>query len=101
MASPPLDIFLWQMPHGQALRPDIAMVLNVNAVHLGQFGSIEGIADEKFSLLTSLPADGTAIYNADDALLRIRAESLRRKSFSFGLSEDASLRVRNFRELGV
>jgi UDP-N-acetylmuramoyl-tripeptide--D-alanyl-D-alanine ligase len=86
---------------GEILRPDIAMVLNVNPVHLGQFSSLDAIANEKFSLLSHMPADATGIYNADDPLLRTRSSSLKQRSFSFGFSTHASLRILDFQELGV
>lgn len=86
---------------GDILQPDIAMVLNVNPVHLGQFSSLEAIANEKFSLLSHMPADATGIYNADDPLLSIRAVRLQQRCFSFGFSTHASLRILDLQELGV
>lgn len=86
---------------GEILRPDIAMVLNVNPVHLGQFHSLDAIADEKFSLLAHMPPDATGIFNADDRLLSARSSSLKQPCFSFGFSTHASLRILDFQELGV
>jgi UDP-N-acetylmuramyl pentapeptide synthase len=47
-------------------QPSIAVVTNVRTDHLRAFGSAEAIAAEKGRLVTALPADGTAILNADD-----------------------------------
>ncbi|HET6266506.1 MAG TPA: UDP-N-acetylmuramoyl-tripeptide--D-alanyl-D-alanine ligase [Acidobacteriota bacterium] len=83
------------------LRPDIGMLLNVNPVHLGQFASVEAIADEKFSIFSGLPSDGVAIINADDPLILKRTPYLKLRSFSFGFSDRADLRITDFEELGV
>ena len=47
-------------------RPRIGVVLNVGSAHLGEFGSAEVIAASKGELVEALPADGTAVLNADD-----------------------------------
>jgi UDP-N-acetylmuramoyl-tripeptide--D-alanyl-D-alanine ligase len=47
-------------------RPLIGVVLNVGSAHLGEFGSAEVIATSKGELVEALPAEGTAVLNADD-----------------------------------
>src|SRR4051794_3085999 len=47
-------------------RPQIGVVLNVGSAHLGEFGSAEVIAASKGELVEALPAEGTAVLNADD-----------------------------------
>ena len=47
-------------------RPSIGVVLNVGSAHLGEFGSAEVIAASKGELVEALPAEGTAVLNADD-----------------------------------
>jgi len=47
-------------------RPQIGVVLNVGSAHLGEFGSAEVIATSKGELVAALPAEGTAVLNADD-----------------------------------
>ncbi len=83
------------------LQPQIAVLLNVSAVHLGQFSSIEAIADEKVSLIRGLSLGGTVVYNADDPLIfeRIRIASPRR--VSYGTSLDADLQMHSIRLHGV
>lgn len=48
-------------------RPDIGLVTLIAPAHLARMGSIEGVAETKGALYRSLPADGVAIINADDA----------------------------------
>jgi len=50
-------------------RPRIGVVTNVGTAHLGVFGSLEALRDAKAELPESLPADGTAILNADDPVV--------------------------------
>ena len=48
-------------------RPEIGVVNNIAPAHLERMGSLEGIAETKGALYTSLPAQGIAVINADDA----------------------------------
>src|SRR5208283_5000493 len=47
-------------------QPEVGVVTNVAAVHLEFFDSLAGIARAKYELVESLPANGTAVLNADD-----------------------------------
>ncbi|PKQ25716.1 MAG: UDP-N-acetylmuramoyl-tripeptide--D-alanyl-D-alanine ligase [Actinobacteria bacterium HGW-Actinobacteria-4] len=46
---------------------DIAVVLNVGSAHLGQYASIDDVAQAKSELVAGLVPGGIAILNADDA----------------------------------
>jgi len=48
-------------------RPDIGLVNGIAPAHLARMGTVEGVAETKGALYHSLPADGVAIVNADDA----------------------------------
>ncbi len=46
--------------------PQVGVVVNVGHAHLGEFGSVEAIAQAKGELVEVLPQDGWAVLNADD-----------------------------------
>lgn len=54
----------------QMVEPEVGVVLCVGSAHAGEFGSIENIAIAKGEMVESLPANGTAILNYDDARVR-------------------------------
>ena len=47
--------------------PDIAIVLKVGVAHLGEFGSVEKIAQAKSEIVQGLVPHGVAVLNADDS----------------------------------
>ncbi|NMN00896.1 UDP-N-acetylmuramoyl-tripeptide--D-alanyl-D- alan ine ligase [Bifidobacterium sp. DSM 109958] len=47
--------------------PDVAVVLKVGVAHLGEFGSVERIAQAKSELVRGLVPHGVSVLNADDA----------------------------------
>ncbi|MCX7115248.1 MAG: UDP-N-acetylmuramoyl-tripeptide--D-alanyl-D-alanine ligase [Gammaproteobacteria bacterium] len=49
------------------VHPHIALVNNIAPAHIGEFGSIEHIAQTKGEIYAALPAAGIAIVNKDDA----------------------------------
>lgn len=73
--------------------PRIGVVLNVGSAHLGEFGSREGIARTKGELAEALPADGVAVLNADDPLVRAMAGRTRARVVLVGLADDADVRA--------
>ncbi|WP_409057228.1 UDP-N-acetylmuramoyl-tripeptide--D-alanyl-D-alanine ligase [Streptomyces sp. SYP-A7185] len=77
--------------------PKIGLVLNVGTAHIGEFGGREQIAVAKGELVESLPADGTAVLNADDPLVRAMASRTKARVLLFGESADADVRAENVR----
>ncbi|MDQ1486383.1 MAG: UDP-N-acetylmuramoyl-tripeptide--D-alanyl-D-alanine ligase [Actinomycetota bacterium] len=74
-------------------RPDIAVVLNVGAAHLGEFGSREVVAKAKGELVEGLASDGVAVLNADDPLVLAMRDRTTSRLTTFGLSADADVRA--------
>ena len=69
-------------------RPEIGLVNNIAPAHLERMGTLEGIAETKGALYTSLPAQGVAVINADDAFADCVLRHARRQraaSIRFGL----------------
>ncbi len=54
-------------PLTRQVRPDVAIITNVEAVHLEFFSGVEAIADAKAEIFQGVPAGGTAILNRDNA----------------------------------
>ncbi|MCZ2857062.1 UDP-N-acetylmuramoyl-tripeptide--D-alanyl-D-alanine ligase [Blastococcus sp. VKM Ac-2987] len=74
-------------------RPQVGVVLNVGSAHLGEFGSPEGIAQAKGELVEALPADGTAVLNADDLRVLGMAPRTRARVRTTGRSAAADVRA--------
>jgi UDP-N-acetylmuramoyl-tripeptide--D-alanyl-D-alanine ligase len=74
-------------------RPQVGVVLNVGSAHLGEFGSPEGIARAKGELVEALPADGTAVLNADDPRVIGMAGRTAASVVRTGRSESADVRA--------
>jgi UDP-N-acetylmuramoyl-tripeptide--D-alanyl-D-alanine ligase len=71
--------------------PDIAVELMVAPVHLEYLGSIENIAAAKAELIEGLKPEGTAILNADDALVMKMREKHHGKTLTFGIDNNADV----------
>src|SRR3990172_3609046 len=82
-------------PLAQLVRPHVVVITAVEPVHLGQFKSIEEIAEAKAEILQGLVPGGTAILprdNAHFAALRARAAAVGASIVGFGLHEEAEVR---------
>jgi UDP-N-acetylmuramoyl-tripeptide--D-alanyl-D-alanine ligase len=74
-------------------RPTVGVVLNVGESHLGMFGSREAIAKAKGELVEALPADGTAVLNADDPQVAAMADRTVARVVGFGQGPEAEVRA--------
>jgi len=74
-------------------RPRIGVITNIGETHLGLLGSVERIARAKGELVEGLPADGTAILNADDPWTDYLAGLAPCRILRFGLSPEAEVRA--------
>ena len=80
-------------------RPSVGVVTAVAGVHLELFGTLDDVAIAKGELVESLPADGTAVLNADDDRVvamasRTAATVLRCSADAVAGSDVAALDVR-------
>ncbi|MFZ0141662.1 MAG: UDP-N-acetylmuramoyl-tripeptide--D-alanyl-D-alanine ligase [Aeromicrobium sp.] len=71
--------------------PDVALVLNVGRAHVGEFGSPDVTAQAKGEIVEALPADGTAVLNADDARVAAMASRTSARILTFGATGDVVL----------
>jgi UDP-N-acetylmuramoyl-tripeptide--D-alanyl-D-alanine ligase len=78
-------------------RPAVAAVLNVGSAHLGEFGSVQAIAQAKGELVEALPADGVAVLNADDPLVAAMAGRTEARTVTFGIVAEADVRAERVR----
>jgi UDP-N-acetylmuramoyl-tripeptide--D-alanyl-D-alanine ligase len=64
--------------------PQVGVVTNVGAVHLGFFRSVDAIAEAKRELIEALPANGVAVLNADDPRVSRFGEKFAGRCIYFG-----------------
>jgi UDP-N-acetylmuramoyl-tripeptide--D-alanyl-D-alanine ligase len=67
--------------------PDIAVVLKVGVAHLGEFGSVERIAQAKSEIVRGLVDSGTAVLNADDERVAAMASIVGKRELWFGVDQ--------------
>jgi UDP-N-acetylmuramoyl-tripeptide--D-alanyl-D-alanine ligase len=72
--------------------PTVGVITNIGSAHIEHLGSREEIALEKGDLVALLPADGTAVLNADDPLVAAQRQRTRARVISFGTSQNADVR---------
>jgi UDP-N-acetylmuramoyl-tripeptide--D-alanyl-D-alanine ligase len=87
-------------PLAAIARPGVGVITNVGTAHIENLGSREAIAEEKGELVASLPADGTAVLNADDPLALAQRRRTRARILTFGRSEGADVRAERLAVLG-
>lgn len=75
----------------------VAVVTSVAAVHLDAFGSLDGVAREKGTLVAALPADGWAVLNGDDPRVAAMRERTTASVLTFGLGGGCDLRAGDIR----
>ncbi|WP_353153102.1 UDP-N-acetylmuramoyl-tripeptide--D-alanyl-D-alanine ligase [Herminiimonas fonticola] len=74
-------------------QPTVGLVNNAQREHQEFMESVEAVARENGAVLASLPADGTAVFPADDPFTPLwREYAAQRKMLTFGFSDDADVR---------
>jgi UDP-N-acetylmuramoyl-tripeptide--D-alanyl-D-alanine ligase len=72
-------------PLSRLARPHVALIINVEPVHLEHLGSIEAIADAKAEIFAGLEPDGVAVLNADNPhFARLAAAAAPHRVVAFG-----------------
>jgi UDP-N-acetylmuramoyl-tripeptide--D-alanyl-D-alanine ligase len=88
-------------PLSQLAKPDIAIITNVEEVHIENFDNLQGIADAKAEIFDGMTAGSTAILNADNQFfdyLTSKANEANVKIVSFGISPRATVKMKNYSE---
>lgn len=81
--------------------PELALVTNVQPVHLERAKTVETIIRGKAELLEHLPADGVAILNLDDPNVMKMTAWNKGRVFSYGLTSTADLHADAVEGLGL
>ena len=68
------------------LHPAWGIVTSIGPGHLEKLGTVDAVAEEKWSLIAGLPADGLAILPAESPLLMERARTARCKVLTVGVA---------------
>jgi len=84
----------------QIAEPETGVVTNVAPVHLEFFSSVAEIARAKSELIESLPANGTAVLNADDEYVSQFGRNFKGRVITYGLAPAAAVRAENVKSLG-
>jgi len=81
--------------------PDVAVITNINPVHLEFFHSLEAIASAKKEILDGAKEDATAVLNGDDPLVQKIGRDWRGRRLTFGFSPACDVRASAVRKLGT
>ncbi len=81
-------------------QPSIGLITNIGKAHLEHLKSPQGVLAVKRALWDALPADGTAVVNADDPLLAEAAGSLKCKLLRFSQKGPADVTARDVKQEG-
>ncbi len=77
-------------------KPDVVIITNVGAAHLEGFGDLNGVAKTKGEIIETLNSNGVSVLNRDDVYFNYWQNLAgKRKIRSFGLHENADVRVEN------
>ena len=82
-------------------QPDVGVVTNVSAAHVGHFDSVAGVAAAKRELIESLDAGGTAALNADDERVAAFRAAHSGRTVAFGIERPADVRADDIVDLGA
>lgn len=81
--------------------PHIGVVTNIGTVHAERAGTQQSIAQGKGELVECLPADGTAVLNFDDPLVKAMAQRTTARVLYYGLAPEADIWADEIEGLGL
>ena len=84
---------------GQAVRPDVAVITNIDDVHLEHFGSRRDILAAKAEILEHLRPGGLAVLCGDDELLNTLSPDC--ETIRCGFASRCGVRVEDLEERGL
>ena len=76
-------------------QPTIGVITNVGRAHIGEVGSIEGIAKAKSELVKAIKPSGVVVLNADDERVMAMRALTEATVFTYGFSSAADVRAEN------
>ena len=76
-------------------QPTIGVITNVGRAHIGEVGSIEGIAKAKSELVRAIQSSGVVVLNADDERVMAMRELTEATVFTYGFASTADVRAEN------
>lgn len=76
--------------------PNAGLITNIGTAHIGNIGSREGIAEQKFQIFSSMPRDGLAVLPDDDPYVMnyLKRHPLKQKILYYGLGEQHGFSIR-------
>ena len=80
------------------LRPDVAVVTNIQFDHISIHRDLDATAESKGQLVEALGENGVAILNADDPRVLAMAGKCRGRVVTYGVSQDADIRAVQHRD---
>jgi UDP-N-acetylmuramoyl-tripeptide--D-alanyl-D-alanine ligase len=81
----------------EVAQPNVGVVTNIGWAHIENFESMDGIAAAKRELIEALPANGTAVLNADDERVAGFAKAHPKPVVFYGQSTRADVRAEDVR----
>ena len=77
-------------------QPSVGLITNAGAEHLEGFGNLDGVAKGEGETVSCLPAEGTAVINADDAYAGYwRGVTSAGRILTFGVKAQADFTAKN------
>ncbi len=80
--------------------PDVAVITNINPVHLEFLGSVEEIARAKKEILEGTKPGGAAVVNIDDPWVREISHDWTGPKITFGLAPECDVRASKVKKKG-